>query len=62
MGERNFIELLNARQEEGKDICVGLDSDDGVDGGPSKIPEAVKTDSVTGTLNAFNQAIISANL
>lgn len=54
MTTRVFKELIEKRWDEGKFVCVGLDSD------LAKIPEVAKTDSVVATLNGFNRAIISA--
>lgn len=54
MTDRNFHELLEARWEEGKFLCVGLDSDF------EKIPEAVRKEGIRETLVAFNRAIIDA--
>lgn len=54
MAERNFRELLEAQWEQGKFLCVGLDSDF------EKIPEAARIDGVGGTMVAFNRAIIDA--
>lgn len=54
MAERNFRELLEAQWEQGKFLCVGLDSDF------EKIPEAARQDGVGETIVAFNRAIIDA--
>ena len=51
---RNFRELLEARWDEGKFLCVGLDSD------LEKIPEAVRKEDTRTTIVAFNRAIIDA--
>jgi orotidine-5'-phosphate decarboxylase len=56
MAKRNFMELLQARWDEGKFVCVGLDSDD------SKIPEAVESKALSGRIIAFNQAIVDATM
>ena len=50
----SFIDKLKAKWNEGKFVCVGLDSDF------EKIPDSVKTDSVEDTLFDFNKAIIDA--
>jgi orotidine-5'-phosphate decarboxylase len=54
MTERNFRALLEAKWNEGKFLCVGLDSDF------DKIPEAARKDSIRETIVAFNRAIIDA--
>ena len=51
---RNFIELLNTRQAEGKDVCVGLDSD------LDKIPATVMRETDAGAVVNFNCAIVDA--
>jgi len=51
---RNFRELLEAKWNEGKFVCVGLDSEQG------KIPEAARKGSARETMLAFNRAIIDA--
>ena len=51
---RNFRELLEAKWDEGKFVCVGLDSQ------IEKIPEAAQKGSTRETLVAFNRAIIDA--
>jgi orotidine-5'-phosphate decarboxylase len=51
---RDFREVLGARWEEGKFLCVGLDSD------LEKIPEAAQKGSTRETIVAFNRAIIDA--
>ena len=51
---RNFRELLEARWEEGKFLCVGLDSD------LQKIPESSQKESNRATIVAFNRAIVDA--
>ena len=54
MADRNFRELLGAQWDEGKFLCVGLDSD------LEKIPECAKQGDARKTLVAFNHAIIDA--
>jgi len=54
MAERNFRQLLEAQWEQGKFLCVGLDSDF------EKIPEAVRQAGVGETIVAFNRAIVDA--
>src|SRR3989344_2514283 len=54
MASRNFRDLLEARWEEGKFLCVGLDSD------LNKIPEEVRRESTRETIVAFNHAIVDA--
>ena len=54
MAERNFRELLEAQWEQGKFLCVGLDSE------YEKIPEAARQGGVGETIVAFNRAIIDA--
>src|SRR3989344_4124379 len=51
---RNFRELLEAKWDEGKFLCVGLDSD------LEKIPEAARKEDTRATIVAFNRAIIDA--
>lgn len=51
---RSFRELLEARWEEGKFLCVGLDSD------LEKIPESVRKENTRATIVAFNRAIVEA--
>src|SRR3989344_645063 len=51
---RNFRELLEAKWDEGKFLCVGLDSD------LEKIPEAVRKEDTRTTIVAFNRAIVDA--
>lgn len=51
---RNFTDLLNAKWEEDKFLCVGLDPDF------SKIPAAARRRGTRETLVAFNRAIIDA--
>ncbi len=52
MSGRNFRDLLEKQWEQGKFLCVGLDSDF------EKIPEAVRKTGVGETIVAFNRAII----
>ncbi|MSU73852.1 orotidine-5'-phosphate decarboxylase [Candidatus Kaiserbacteria bacterium] len=54
MAERNFRQLLEAQWEQGKFLCVGLDSDF------EKIPEAARQAGVGETILAFNRAIVDA--
>ena len=49
---RNFRELLEKMWEEGKFVCVGLDTD------LEKIPEAVRQADTRTTMVAFNRAIV----
>ena len=51
---KTFMQMLQAKFDEGKFLCVGLDSD------YNKLPEAAKRGSVSGSVIAFNQAIVSA--
>ena len=51
---RNFRELLEAKWDEGKFLCVGLDSD------LEKIPEAARKEDTRTTIVAFNRAIVDA--
>src|SRR3989338_5766534 len=51
---RNFRELLEAKWDEGKFLCVGLDSD------LENIPEAVRKEDTRTTIVAFNRAIVDA--
>lgn len=51
---RNFRALLEARWEEGKFLCVGLDSD------LENIPESIRQENTRATIVAFNRAIIDA--
>jgi len=51
---RNFRELLEGKWNEGKFLCVGLDSE------LEKIPESAQKGSNRETLVAFNRAIIDA--
>lgn len=54
MAERNFRQLLEAQWEQGKFLCVGLDSE------YEKLPEAARAAGVGETIVAFNRAIIDA--
>ncbi|MDO8576150.1 MAG: orotidine-5'-phosphate decarboxylase [bacterium] len=54
MNDRNFRNLLEAQWEQGKFLCVGLDSDF------EKIPEAIRQAGVGETIVAFNRAIVDA--
>jgi len=54
MTTRVFSELINARWDERKFVCVGLDSD------RDKIPEAAVRDTDEDTLVYFNSAIVDA--
>ena len=54
MNARSFRSLLEAKWEEGKFLCVGLDSD------YEKIPEAARVPGVRETIVNFNRAIIDA--
>ena len=54
MALRNFRQLLEAQWEQGKFLCVGLDSDF------QKIPEAIRQAGVGETIVAFNRAIVDA--
>lgn len=47
-----FIDKLKAKWNEGKFVCVGLDSD------YSKLPSSVKSDSTSASIFNFNKAII----
>ena len=51
---RNFRELLEGKWDEGKFLCVGLDSD------ITKIPKAAEKEDTRTTIVAFNRAIIDA--
>src|SRR3989344_5720374 len=51
---RNFRELLEARWDEGKFLCVGLDSE------LEKIPESLRKGTTREILLNFNRAIIDA--
>ena len=55
MAERNFMEMLKRKWQEGKFVCVGLDSDH------DKIPECIKNAYVEPWgIHGFNTAIIDA--
>lgn len=54
MAGRNFRNLLEAKWDEKKFVCVGLDSD------LEKIPTAAQKGSTRETIVAFNRAIIDA--
>lgn len=60
MAERNFCKLLKAKWDEGKFVCIGLDSDFG------KIPESARVGDnecdihESNTIVAFNRAIVEA--
>ncbi len=54
MSDRNFRQLLEKQWEQGKFLCVGLDSDF------EKIPEAARGKGVRETIVGFNRAIIDA--
>jgi len=56
MAERNFMDLLRARQDAGFFVCVGLDSDTRNKKFPAVFPEM----NTEGALLAFNRAIIDA--
>src|SRR3989344_2535314 len=49
---RNFNTLLQAKWDEGKFLCVGLDPD------IAKIPEAMKKGGIREALLAFNKSIL----
>lgn len=51
---RSFNALLESRWEEGKFLCVGLDTD------IAKVPEVARKGSIRETIVAFNTAIIDA--
>lgn len=51
---RNFRELLEGRWDEGKFLCVGLDSQ------LEKIPASAQKEDTRSTIVAFNRAIIDA--
>ncbi len=51
---RDFRELLETKWDEGKFLCVGLDSE------LEKIPEAARKEDTRATIAAFNRAIIDA--
>lgn len=55
MSDRNFIGMLRAQLEQGKHLCVGLDSD------YSKVPQSIRTkhsDNYLKAMLAFNSSII----
>lgn len=54
MEQRNFMDLLQARWDEGKSVCVGLDSD------VAKLPETVRDSSDETAQRRFNEAIVEA--
>lgn len=54
MSERNFFELLQAKWDEGKFVCVGLDSEYGL------IPWSERRSTVQETICQFNRAIVDA--
>ncbi|MBI5457398.1 orotidine-5'-phosphate decarboxylase [Candidatus Kaiserbacteria bacterium] len=54
MNGRNFRQLLEAKWEQGKFLCVGLDSDF------EKIPESAHIDGTRESLVYFNRAIVDA--
>jgi orotidine-5'-phosphate decarboxylase len=54
MSDRNFRKLLEAQWEQGKFLCVGLDSDF------EKIPDAARREGTRETIVNFNRAIIDA--
>ncbi|RJQ34320.1 orotidine-5'-phosphate decarboxylase [Candidatus Parcubacteria bacterium] len=54
MPGRNFRELLEKKWDEGKFLCVGLDTD------LEKIPDSAQKDSTRATMVAFNRAIVDA--
>ncbi|OGG79813.1 orotidine 5'-phosphate decarboxylase [Candidatus Kaiserbacteria bacterium RIFCSPLOWO2_01_FULL_54_13] len=54
MGPRNFRELLEAKWDEKKFLCIGLDSE------LEKVPEAAQKEDTRTTLVAFNRAIVDA--
>src|SRR3989344_3456602 len=51
---RNFRELLEGKWDEGKFLCVGLDSD------ITKIPKAAEKEDTRTTIVGFNRAIVDA--
>ena len=51
---RNFRELLEKKWEEGKFVCIGLDTD------LEKIPEVIRQEDTRTTMVAFNRAIVDA--
>lgn len=54
MADRNFRQLLETQWEQGKFLCVGLDSD------LEKIPESARAGGTQETIVNFNRAIIDA--
>ncbi len=54
MADRNFMEMIRAKWEEKKFLCVGLDSD------AAKIPKAVDRDSNAKKIVKFNWDIVHA--
>ena len=52
--KRNFMEMTNAQWDQGRFLCIGLDTD--ID----KIPESARREGVRETLMTFNNAIIDA--
>lgn len=51
---RDFRELLETKWDEGKFLCIGIDSD------LLKIPEAAQKEDTRATIVAFNRAIVDA--
>ncbi|HEY4516942.1 MAG TPA: orotidine-5'-phosphate decarboxylase [Candidatus Paceibacterota bacterium] len=54
MAKRNFRELLGRQWDQGKFLCVGLDSD------LEKIPVSVRTGDAGQTIFAFNRSLVDA--
>lgn len=54
MSGRDWNELLQARQEKGFKVCVGLDSDD------TRIPGSDRSPDVRGVIMTFNGPIVAA--
>lgn len=52
--KRNFMEMLNAQWNQGRFLCVGLDTD------IEKIPESARVAGVRESIMTFNRAIIDA--
>ncbi len=50
----DFRNLLEARWEQGRFLCIGLDAD------YARLPQSIKTDSVADSLFEFNRRIIEA--
>lgn len=48
----SFIDKLKAKWDEGKFVCVGLDTDF------EKLPDTIKTDSIKDSVFNFNKAIV----